>query len=103
MFRMPDTSARIACPTEMAIVFIPAQLRDLSAGVFEVEMDVGSVREVIAGLEQRFPGIQERLCQDGQIVTSLQVCIDGAMSTRGMLAKIGPTSEVHFLPAISGG
>jgi molybdopterin synthase sulfur carrier subunit len=87
----------------MATIFIPAQLRTLTAGIEQLEMDVHNVREVIDQLEQRFPGIRDRLCQQDQISPSLQVSIDSVITSRGMIAKIQPNSEVHFIPAIAGG
>ncbi|MCS5629674.1 MAG: MoaD/ThiS family protein [Pirellulaceae bacterium] len=87
----------------MATIFIPAQLRILTAGTEKLEMDVHNVREVIDQLEQQFPGIRDRLCQENQISPSLQVSIDSVITSRGMIAKIQPNSEVHFIPAIAGG
>jgi len=87
----------------MATIFIPAQLRELTADIKQLEMDVHNVREVINQLEQRFPGIRNRLCQQDQISPSLQVSIDSVITSRGMIAKIQPNSEVHFIPAIAGG
>ena len=87
----------------MATIFIAAQLRILTAGTEQLEMDVHNVREVIDQLEQQFPGIRDRLCQENQISPSLQVSIDSVITSRGMIAKIQPNSEVHFIPAIAGG
>ena len=87
----------------MATIFIPAQLRELTAGIEQLEMDVHNVRAVINQLEQRFPGIRNRLCQQDQISPSLQISIDSVITSRGMIAKIQPNSEVHFIPAIAGG
>jgi molybdopterin synthase sulfur carrier subunit len=87
----------------MATIFIPAQLRTLTAGIEQLEMDVHNVREVINQLEQKFPGIRDRLCQQDQLSPSLQVSIDSVITSRGMIAKIQPNSEVHFIPAIAGG
>lgn len=87
----------------MATIFIPAQLRIITAGTEQLEMDVDNVRDVIEQLEQQFPGIRDRLCQEDQISPSLQVSIDSVITSRGMIAKIQPNSEVHFIPAIAGG
>lgn len=87
----------------MATIFIPAQLRILTAGTEQLEMDVHNVREVIDQLEQQFPGIRDRLCQEDQISPSLQISIDSVITSRGMIANIQPNSEVHFIPAIAGG
>ena len=85
----------------MAIVFIPPQLRKLT-GVAEVEVDGGTVREVIELLEQQFPGVKERLFTDGQLSPMLQLSVDHRM-TRVVSTKVLPTTEIHFLPVIGGG
>ncbi len=87
----------------MATVFIPTQWRDLTADVESVEIEGATLREIARGLEARFPGIAERLGDDGGIAAGVAVSIDGAIASRGMLAPVGPQSEIHFLPAIGGG
>lgn len=87
----------------MPLVFIPAQLRGLTGGISQVEVAAASVREVVDSLESRFPGMKERLCQGDELAPGLQLSIDHVMSSRGLRAKVGPASEVHFLPAFGGG
>jgi molybdopterin synthase sulfur carrier subunit len=87
----------------MPRVFIPPQLRDLTGGLAEVESAGATVREVVAALDSRFPGIAERLCQQGELSPALQVSIDGTLSRRGLDAKVPAGSEVHFLPVFGGG
>lgn len=87
----------------MATVFIPSQLRDLTGGQQKIEVSAATVREAIDALESAFPGIRRRLCRDDELAPSLQVTIDGILSHRGIRAKLLPTSELHFLPAIGGG
>jgi len=86
----------------VAIVFIPAQLQDLTGGLAQVELDASSLREVIARLEERFPGTKDRLCDDDGLSPALQVSVDHVM-TRRLRAEVDPASEVHFLPSIGGG
>jgi molybdopterin synthase sulfur carrier subunit len=87
----------------MARVYIPAQWRDLTGGTADVQLEGHSLKQIVAGLEARFPGIAARVCDDGGIVGGLAVSIDGAISSRGLLAPVEPHSEIHFLPAIGGG
>jgi len=87
----------------MATIFIPHQMRELTAGVATVDIEAKSLRQVIRTLEERFPGIAARLTDGDGMSPGIQVSIDGAISSRGLLAPIKPTSEVHFLPAIGGG
>jgi len=87
----------------MATVFIPAQLRLLTDGADRVEASGESVREVVASLDAAHPGIATRLQQGDSLAPGLAVSIDGAFTNRGLAAKVGPASEIHFLPAIGGG
>jgi molybdopterin synthase sulfur carrier subunit len=87
----------------MARVFIPPQLRDLTGGAGEVTAEGATVREVIDSLESQYPGLRDRLCRNGELAPALQVSVDHVMSQRGLRAKVGPNSEIHFLPAFGGG
>jgi molybdopterin converting factor small subunit len=87
----------------MPHVFIPAPLRDLTAGLAEVETPGNTVREVVAELDRQFPGIALRLCQGDELSPALQVSIDGTLSRRGLDAKVSAECEVHFLPVFGGG
>lgn len=87
----------------MPRVYIPAQLRGLTEGQAEIEAAGASVREVVADLERRFPGIADRLTQGGDLAPHLQLSIDGVFTRRGLDAKLQPASEVHFLPVFGGG
>ncbi len=87
----------------MATVFIPPLLRDLTGGQTRVSVPGNSVREIIAELETRFPGIEGRLCEDRLMRPGMAVVVDSEVSTVGLRHKLSEASEVHFLPAISGG
>jgi len=78
-------------------------MRDLSQGVEQLEVEARNVRQVIAALDAQFPGMAERLVQDGRLRPGLAVSIDGELTNQGLLARLSPDSEVHFLPAIGGG
>ena len=58
---------------------------------------------VIEELERLYPGIKDRLVEDGAIRSNLAVAIDGEIARMGLLEKVGENSEVHFVPAIGGG
>jgi molybdopterin synthase sulfur carrier subunit len=87
----------------MAQVHIPAAWRDLSGGASVLEIKGTSLRQIIAALDQQFPGIAQRACEGDQIAAGLAVSIDGGLTTRGLLAAVKSDSEIHFLPAIGGG
>jgi molybdopterin synthase sulfur carrier subunit len=87
----------------MPRVFIPSLLRPLAQGAEDVEVAGATVRQIIENLNARFPGIRERLCSDGELQPGLAVAVDGQISSLGLLQKVQPESEVHFLPAVGGG
>jgi molybdopterin synthase sulfur carrier subunit len=90
----------------MATVWIPSLMRDLAGGRQTVTVDGSTVRQVVRDLEAQFPGIAARLCEDaeeGELSPHVNVAVDGVVSNLGMLEPVGPESEVHFLPAVSGG
>ena len=87
----------------MATVFIPTMLQSLTAGAKQVEFDARSVRQVIERLEELYPGIKDRLIEDGALRPNLAVAVDGDVAVMGLLERVGEKSEVHFIPAIGGG
>jgi len=87
----------------VATVFIPPLLRSYTGGASSVTVSGDTVREVIAELDMRFPGIGPRLVDDGRIRPGMSLCVDSVVSTAGLRHKLTEASEVHFLPAISGG
>ena len=87
----------------MARIFIPTMLQPLTEGVKEVNLEATNVRQVVLGLEERFPGIEQWLLDNGKIKPNLVVAVDGETSSMGLLTKVNQDSEVHFIPAIGGG
>jgi molybdopterin synthase sulfur carrier subunit len=87
----------------MAVVWIPALLRELTGGQESVTVPGETVRQVIENLERAYPGIEARLCEDGRLRPNVSVAVDGRVSRQGLRQRLAETSEVHFLPAISGG
>ena len=87
----------------MATIFIPTMLQSMTSGAKRVEVEARNVRQVIEQLDSLYPGIKERLVEDGEIRPNLAIAIDGDVAIMGMLEKVGEHSEVHFVPAIGGG
>ncbi len=87
----------------MPVVFIPALLRDLSGGQDSLHLPGRTVRELIDQLEARFPGVKDRLLDGDQLKPGIAVVVDGAISRKRLRHPLEEGSEVHFLPAISGG
>ncbi len=87
----------------MATVNIPTPLRKLTSGEQRVDVGGSTVREIVDGLEAKYPGIRDRLVEDGRLRAGLAVFVDGANSRRRLRTKVGETSEVFFVESIGGG
>lgn len=87
----------------MAVVWIPALLRDLTGGQERVMVPGETVRQVIENLNGRFPGIRDRLVEGNRLRPGIAVVVDGELSREQLRRRLAETSEVHFVPAISGG
>ncbi|MBI4310688.1 MAG: MoaD/ThiS family protein [Chloroflexi bacterium] len=87
----------------MAVVYIPSLMRGLTGGRNQVQASGATVAQIVEALEKAFPGIKERLLEDGDLKPHISVAVDGEVSPLGLLEAVKEDSEVHFLPAISGG
>lgn len=87
----------------MAMVFIPSLMQELSDGKDRVTVEGRTVRQIIEALESTYPGFKDRLIDQSRIKPNIAVAIDGEITPLGLIGKVSETSEVHFLPAISGG
>ena len=87
----------------MATVYIPTMLLPVTGGVKQIDVEETTVRRIIDRLEDLYPGMKERLVEDGKLMPSIAVSIDGEVGRMGLLDRVGEDSEVHFVPAIGGG
>ncbi len=87
----------------MATVNIPTPLRTLTSGERRVDVDGSTVREIVDGLDAKYPGMKGRLVEDDRLRAGLAVFVDGANSGRRLRTKVGEASEVFFVDAIGGG
>ena len=87
----------------MAAVWIPSLLQSLTDGVDKIEVPGTTIGEIIDNLEARFPGVKDRLVQDRELRPHIAVAIDGDVSPEGLEQAVQESSEIHFIPALSGG
>ena len=89
----------------MATVFIPAQLRELTGGARTVDVPGATLGDVLSRLDERHPGIRERLINDeGDALNPyIEVAVGDEIATLGLLTPVPPGAEVHILPNVSGG
>ena len=87
----------------MPIVAIPSLLRNLTNGEDSITVPGTTIREVIDNLEDRYPGMKARLCENDRIKPGLAVYINGLLTRGSILESVDADAEIHFLPAIGGG
>lgn len=87
----------------MAVVWIPALIRPLTEGKSQVVVEGENVRAIVEALEALYPGVAARIVEDDRIRPGLSVAVDGAVGNKGLREPVGPNSEVHFVPAMTGG
>jgi molybdopterin synthase sulfur carrier subunit len=87
----------------MAVVWIPSLLQSLTSGEEKVSVQGATVGEIIDNLEARFPGIKDRLVDGAEIRPHIAVAVDGDVSPEGLEQDVQASSEIHFIPALSGG
>lgn len=85
------------------IVRLPAILVDLFPGAARrVEMQAGSVAEMVDGLEALWPGMRDRLCDSRPAIRKhINLFVDGERVT--LAHRLAAGEEVFVLTAISGG
>jgi len=87
----------------MAAVHLPRTLTPLFPDLpRQLDVDAGTVDEVIARLDERYPGLRDRLCEAGPTIRPhIHFYVDrerAALDTR-----LEPRSRVDVIAAISGG
>ena len=87
-------------------VKIPTQLRAAAAGESELEVEGGTVREVLDALFDRHGELRDRLSDgDGSLRRFVNVYVDGEdiRFTDGLETTVADGNEVQILPAVAGG
>jgi len=86
-------------------VRIPTPLQRLTGGKEEVEGTTGTVIELINDLDKRFPGIGERITENGKVRRFVNIYLNDEdirfLNTEETMVKEG--DEVSIVPAIAGG
>jgi molybdopterin converting factor small subunit len=92
--------------TETVKVLIPTVLRRATHGEAEIYVTATSISECIEKLEERFPGLRERLCDaEGEIRRFVNIYVNGedVRFLAGLATPVGPEDEISIIPAVSGG
>jgi molybdopterin synthase sulfur carrier subunit len=87
-------------------VRIPTPLRKVTNGADKAEVEAGSLSAIMSSLNNQFPGIRERLCnEDGSLRSFVNVYINGedVRFLEGLNSETKSGDEVSIVPAVAGG
>ncbi len=90
----------------MPSVRIPTPLRRLTGEKDEIDINASNVGELIEELENQFPGIKERLCdENGEVrrFINLYVNNEDIRFLDGVSTGLNKDDIVSIIPAIAGG
>ena len=90
----------------MTRVRIPPTLRDAVGGAREVDASGSTVRELLADLGERFPGLGSQVLENGnEIVPFVNVYVNNedVRTLEGLETPVGDGTSVILLPAMAGG
>jgi molybdopterin converting factor small subunit len=87
----------------MAELYLPSTLSPLFPGLpRHLELEAATVDEAITHLDERWPGLRDRLCEPGPVLRShINVYVDRERA--GLGTALGARSRVDVIAAISGG
>lgn len=88
------------------VVRIPTPLRRLTGGLDKVEVEGASLQGVIDAMNQEYPGIRERICDDnGDLRNFVNVYVNGedVRFLQGLETPTNSGDEVSVVPAVAGG
>jgi sulfur-carrier protein len=87
------------------VVKIPAQLRALTGGEGETEVEGTSVGEVLEALYERYDGLRDRITEDGELRRFVNIYARGEdiRFGDGLDTAVDDGDEVTILPAVAGG
>ena len=86
-------------------VKIPVPLQRLTAGKEEVEGAAGTVISLINDLDQKYPGLGERISEDGKLRRFVNIYVneEDVRFMKNEETEVKDGDEVSIVPAIAGG
>ena len=87
-------------------VVIPTPLRKFTSGVDLVEVEAGTVQQVLDKLDSKYPGFRSSVCDEsGSLRRFINIYLDGedVRFLENLSTPAEDGSEIAIVPAISGG
>ena len=89
----------------MTAVRIPPTLRTETGGERQVEADGATVRELLEDLSTRYPALRDRIWEDGEVASFVNVYLGGedVRTLDGLATAVEAGQTLILLPAMAGG
>jgi molybdopterin converting factor small subunit len=87
-------------------IIIPTALRRLTADADVVEIEAGTVKEVIDSLDERYPGFRSRICDEsGELRRFINIYVEGEdiRFLENLATRVPDGADFSIVPAIAGG
>lgn len=86
-------------------VLIPTPLQKITGGKDVVEAEPGKILDIINALDKNYPGLAERICQDGKIRRFINIYVneEDVRFLQGEETVVKDGDELSIIPAIAGG
>jgi molybdopterin converting factor small subunit len=87
-------------------VVIPTPLRKFTSGVDLVEVEPGTVQQVLEKLDSKYPGFRASVCDEsGSLRRFINIYLDGedVRFLENLSTPASDGSEIAIVPAIAGG
>jgi molybdopterin synthase sulfur carrier subunit len=86
----------------MALVLLPSSLRVLFPGApRKVTVEASTVAELVDRLDERWPGLRDRVSDAGELRQFVHFYVDGERAA--LETAVPPDATVHIIPAMAGG
>lgn len=90
----------------MPNILVPSSLRSLTGGASEVSTAAATVRDAIADLDRRHPGVAARILDgSGALKPFIRIFVssEDIGGLTGLDTPVGERDEIEIIPAIAGG
>ncbi len=86
-------------------VKIPVPLQRLTQGKEEVDGETGTIISLINGLDQKYPGLAERISEGGKLRRFVNIYVneEDVRFMKNEETEVKDGDEVSIVPAIAGG
>lgn len=87
----------------MAVVIIPATLRDHCAGASKLEVPGTTIGEILRAVDDQCPGFYQRVVDGQRLRPELAFALNGEVVPLALHDHVSDTTEIAIVPALGGG